>query len=65
MCLGLEFFFRIVSRLCQGCVSKGSRVSRCVTSLYPGVFVCLPAFPLGGTSEVVKFVWGRVEGYDF
>ena len=41
------------------------RVSWCVTSLYPGVFVCLLAFPLGGTSEVIKFLWGRVEGYDF
>ena len=41
------------------------RVSRCVTSLYPGVFVCLPAFRLGGTSEVVKFFLGRVGGYDF
>ena len=41
------------------------RVSWCVTSLYPGVFVCLLAFPLCGTSEVVKFFWGRVEGYDF
>ena len=38
------------------------RVSRCVTSLYDGVFVCLPAFPLCGTSEVVKFVWGRYLG---
>ena len=41
------------------------RVSWCVTSLYPGVFVCLLAFPLCGTSEVVKFFWGRVGGYDF
>ena len=40
------------------------RVSRCVTSLYPGVFVCLPAFPLGGTSEIVKFFWGRGGGHD-
>ena len=41
------------------------RVSRCVTSLSDGVFVCLPAFPFGGTSEVVKFFGGRVGGYDF
>ena len=34
------------------------RVSRCVTSLYPGVFVCLLAFPLCGASEVVKFYGG-------
>ena len=41
------------------------RVSRCVASGYPGMFVCLPAFPLSGTSEVVKFFGGRVGGYDF
>ena len=41
------------------------RVSSCVTSLYPGVFVCLPAFPLWCTSEIVNFFWGRGGGYDF
>ena len=38
------------------------RVSMCVTSLYPGVFVCLPDFLLCGTSEVVKFFCGRYLG---
>ena len=41
------------------------RVSRCVTSLCNGVVVCLPAFPFCCTSEIVKFFWGRVGGYDF
>ena len=42
------------------------RVSICVTSLYPGVFVCLPAFPLCGKSEVVKFfVGGTLGGMTF